>query len=92
MRIICAVASIIFLIVGVLGAALASTFFVSVWAAPIQPPASHNEWPGLARFIGWLLLFPSLAAVVVGAAMVVGIRRSRSPDDIARARRHKRLC
>jgi len=91
MRTIFAVTSMIFLVVGALGMAMAAALLICSWAAPIQPPPSLNEGPALARFIGWGLLLISVPALVVGAAMMVGLRRSRSADEIARALRHKRL-
>jgi len=86
--------SVLLLIVGVPATALAIVALTYSWIAPVQPPPSLNEGPGMAGALGWMLLVPGGLAVIVGLAMRRGLNATRAPDEIVDpewARRHRRL-
>jgi len=70
------------LIVGIPATALAALAVVYSWLAPNQPSSSTNVVPAMAGFVGWMLLVPSVFAVISGIAMRVGHNASRPPGDI----------
>jgi hypothetical protein len=83
--------SVVLLVVGVPAGVLATAGLSYSWLAPVQPPPSMNEGPGMAGLLGWMLLIPSAVAVIVGIAMHLFLNASRPPDGIAWTREHKRL-
>jgi hypothetical protein len=90
-RTISRVISVLLLVTGLPALGLAAVALAYAWLAPVQPPPSLNEGPGMAGVIGWILLIPSAVAVIVGIAMHVGLNATRAPKDIAWAREHRRL-
>lgn len=85
------VVSLLLLIVGIPATALGALAVGYGWLAPVEPPPSLNEGPGMAWFLGWILLVPSAVAVISGIAMRLGLDATRPPGDIEWAREHKRL-
>jgi hypothetical protein len=91
MRTLLRAISVLLLIVGVLVGVLATVALGYSWLAPVQPPPSLDEGPGMAALLGWILFIPSAVAVVVGIAMHLGLNASRPLSDIVWSREHKRL-
>lgn len=85
------VVSVLLLIVGLPATALSLFALAYARLAPIQPPPSMNELPGMAGFLGWMLLVPSSIAVAVAFAMRYGLNATRPPGEIEWASQHKRL-
>jgi hypothetical protein len=83
--------SVVLLVFGALAVGVATIALAYSWLAPVQPEPSMNEGPGMAGLLGWILLIPGLAAVVVGIAMHLGLNASLPPGDVAWAREHRRL-
>jgi hypothetical protein len=91
MRAIFRVASVLLLVVGLPMTALSLCALAYARLAPIQPPPSMNELPGMAGFLGWVLLGPGVIAVVTAFAMRCGLNATRLPAELEWASRHKRL-
>lgn len=83
--------SVVLLSVGLPGAGLAIVALTYSSVAPVQPPPSLNEGPGLATMVGWMLLIPSAVAVVAGVALHLRLNASQRPEDVALARARRRL-
>ena len=92
MRAVFQIVSVLSLVFGVPMALLGATALLYAKWAPVQPPPSLNEGPGLAGFLGFFVTIFGSVSVLVGLAMLAGLRRWPKPDaEVQWARQHKRL-
>ena len=85
-----------FVLIGLGLPAAALGLFVLGWSlfAPVQPPPSLNEGPGLGRLIGSLFLGAGSLSAFIGLITVLVLRATRPSDGHGSdrwLREHKRL-
>jgi hypothetical protein len=92
MRAVFQILSVLSLAFGVAVALLGVTALLYAKWAPAQPPPSLNEGPGLAGLLGFFMTIFGSVSVLLGVAMLAGLRRWPKPAaDLQWARQHKRL-
>jgi len=80
------------LVFGAVVALLGATALLYAKWAPAQPPPSLNEGTGLAGLLGFYATILGSVSVLIGLAMLAGLRRWPKPDaEVQWARQHKRL-
>ena len=92
MRGVIQILSVLSLLFGAAVALLGAVAMLYAKWAPVQPPPSLNEGPGLAGFLGFFMTIVGSVSVLTGLAMQAGLRRWPKPDaELQWARHHKRL-
>ena len=92
MRAVFQIVSILSLVFGAAVALLGATALLYAKWARAQPPPSLNEGPGLAGLLGFFMTIFGSVSVLIGLAMLAGLRRWQKPDvEVQWARQHKRL-
>ncbi len=92
MRALFQILSVLFLVLGTPVALLGASALLYAYWAPVQPPPSLNEGPGVAGFLGFFMTIFGSVSVLIGLVMLGGLRRWPKPDvEVQRARQHKRL-
>ena len=71
--------SVLFLVLGAPLALLGVTALLYANWAPVQPPPSLNEGPGLAGVLGLLMTIAGSGSVLLGLATLAGLRASPKP-------------
>ena len=92
MRAVFQILSVLSLVFGAAVALLGVTALLYAKWAPVEPPPSLNEGPGLAGFLGFFMTIFGSVSVLIGVAILASLRRWPKPDaDVQWARQHKRL-
>lgn len=92
MRAVFQILSVLSLVFGAAVALLGATALLYAKWVPDQPPPSLNEGPGMAGFLGFFMTIFGSVSVLIGLAMLAGLRRWPKPDaEVRWARHHKRL-
>jgi len=92
MRALFQILSVLFLVFGTPVALLGASALLYAYWAPVQPPPSLNEGPGLAGFLGLFMTIGGSVTVLLGCAMLAGLRALQKPEaELQWGRDHKRL-
>jgi hypothetical protein len=86
------IVSVLALVLGAAVALLGATGLLYAKWAPAAPPPSLNEGPGLAGLLGFSMTIFGSGSVLIGLAILAGLRRRPRPSaEVQWARHHKRL-
>jgi len=92
MRTVIQILCVLLLVFGALTTPLGLVALLYAKLAPVQPPPSLNEGPGLGELIGSCVTALGFVSGLLGFALRAGLRsKPDSESDPAWARRHKRL-
>jgi hypothetical protein len=92
MRAVFQILSVLSLVFGAAVALLGAVALLYAKWAPAQPPPSLNEGSGLAGFLGFFMTTFGSVSILIGLAMLAGLRRWPKPDaEVQWGRQHKRL-
>ena len=90
MRTVLQILCVVFFVVGALATLLGGAALLYARLAPVAPPPSLNEGPGLASLLGFFTTIVGVLSILVALAAFAGVR-SLSKRDPDWARGHKRL-
>jgi len=92
MRDVFQILPVVFLVGGTPSALLGASALLYAHWAPIRPPPSLNEGPGLAEVLGVVMTIAGSVSVLLGVSMLAGLRALPKPEARLKwIREHKRL-